>query len=158
MREPKPHLNLSVKASQEEGLNAIDKVQDLNLSAIAEKSEKVESTKQQKVSQGNMAPPKKQKKTINQLEKRLIKTNQILNGAKTRPSTVCLPKPMSFDGHAMQIYTDSEFESEEDDDDDESEAEDQESSRGNCDGDKSQDNQKKDARVASILKRGMNSS
>lgn len=45
MREPKPHLNLSVKASQEEGLNAIDKVQDLNLSAIAEKSEKVESTK-----------------------------------------------------------------------------------------------------------------
>lgn len=65
---------------------------------------------------------------------------------------------MSFDGHAMQIYTDSEFESEEDDDDDESEAEDQESSRGNCDGDKSQDNQKKDARVASILKRGMNSS
>lgn len=48
---------------------------------------------------------------------------------------MCLPKPMSFDGHAMQIYTDSEFESEEDDDDDESEAEDQESSRGNCDGD-----------------------
>lgn len=147
MRETKPHLNLSVKASQEEGLGAIDKVQDL--SAIADKSEAIaDNTHRSKVQYPpHPAKPKQYQKTITKLEKRLLKTNQILNGAKTRPSTVNLPQPRKFDGGPYKIHVDSEFESE----DDESMDEDSESSSD------SQNAPKKDARVTSILNRGMRS-
>ena len=96
--------------------------------------------------------PKKQPKSFSKIEKKLQRANQILDGAKTRPSAVELPKAKKVTGGRTNyhIYTDSEFDDSEDED-----SSDQESSDPQID---SKDVFQRDARVTTILNRGLKSS